>query len=461
MNRKRAILATIPLVLVVVLCMTAWLYVDSLPWTYVTAPSPYPHVDPRAQPDIVTVSQLMQRDGILSPKPVVAADPMGNVVVVAHGISPDPPMGSDIVAWNSHDHGVVWSSWTNLTNRSESDTIYFDPWIETDRRGHFYIIYSQTIADGCPAIRRSKDGGRTWSNEITLPWTFCDRPVLGISPNGRDLIVAGNMSEKTDEFPTTPVPGGTGFKEEWVHNYGGLFLSNDFGETWEKLNGPYDDLNVVPFAVVVDDDARRIAASWIVAGHGSHNLDTWSRTSRSTATVSEERGVSWTETVLVESLQPDREHPFNGERFPVIAMDGQRHFHVAYVDDMASQLKHRKSVDGKTWNEARNLSQDDAEEVRMPAVDTCGSMVHITWLERTGEMWHSYYCGSGDYGENWTSPLCLSKSMTMSDKKYVEGFKLESDDDQSSVRDDGTGRVHAVWSIRGGRVIHAAIDWKR
>ena len=95
----------------------------------------------------------------------------------------------------------------------------------------------------------------------------------------------------------------------------------------------------------------------------------------------------------------------------------------------------------------------------MAAIDACGPMVHVTWMERIGTNWHAYYRGSRDYAETWSSACCLSQTIVLSDSTIENGFQIVSDDDQSSVRDDGTGRVHAVWSIRRGGVVHAIVDW--
>ena len=197
------------------------------------------------------------------------------------------------------------------------------------------------------------------------------------------------------------------------------------------------------------DDNGAIAASWIVEGNGS----------RSVVTVTENSGKTWTTTTLVESLQPERPHTFNGERFPVLSRNGRSGLHAAYVTAGATALMIRHTPDGKVWNEARKFSSEAADEVRMAAIDACGPMVHVTWMERVGTNWHVYYRGSRDYGETWSSPLCLSKTITLSDTTIANGFQITSDDDQSSVTDDGTGRVHAVWTMNGGDVVHAIIDW--
>ncbi|MCH7688832.1 MAG: exo-alpha-sialidase, partial [Planctomycetes bacterium] len=275
-----------------------------------------------AQPVLVHAIQLPPLAGFMSPKPVVAADPVGNVLVVAHGLT-NAPLGSDILVWRSIDRGNTWSLPENLTDLAKDGEIFFDPWLETDRRGHFYFVHA-LVSDGRPHVRRSKDAGFTWSNTLPIKWKWCDRPVLSVSPNGRRLAVAGAMTEKTDNYPSEPLdsndPDFVRKVRAAFRNYAGIFVSRNYGESWRKVTGPFDDEHAIPFSIVIDD-AGRMAASWIVEGDGS----------RSVVIVTENLDRTWTTTTLVESLQPDRQHPFNGARFSVLALDGRSVLHVAYV----------------------------------------------------------------------------------------------------------------------------------
>ncbi len=418
-------------------------------WSDVTTAPPTPTVPHDAQPVHVHTIQLPPLPGFRSPKPVVAADPTGNVAVVAYGIPNDS--GSDILAWHSCDRGSSWAMPANLTGQASAGEVSFDPWLVTDRRGRFYCIHSRT-SDGRPRLWRSRDGGLTWSETPPIESGWCDRPVVAISSDGRRIAVAVSLSEKTDQFPMGPLNGDDpdlrAKMEAATRQSGGIFLSEDYGNSWKQLASPFDDEHAIPFAAALDDSGR-IAATWIVAGDGS----------RSVITVSDRQGQRWVETPLVKAVQADREHPFNGERFPVLALDGRSSLHVAYVSAGATALMMRQSCDWRTWNDARPLSSDSAEEVRMAALNACGGMVHVTWMERVGASWHTYYCGSRDYGVTWSDAQCLSAEVSLPDGTTAKGFQINSDDDQSSVFDDGTGRAHAVWGMRGGRVAHAIVEW--
>lgn len=429
--------------------------------SWIEAPSPlpaYPTLNSGAAPVLIRTSKLPPLTGYSSPKPVLAADPAGNIVVSAHGII-DHPLGMDILTWRSDNRGDSWKSPEKLTNQAASGAIHFDPWLETDKRGHYYVVYASR-SDGRALVRRSKDAGVSWSTPFPIPWKSADRPVLGISPNGQRLVVAASMAESgasavadsltsDNSDPNARLAEIREKLQASIKYYAGIFVSNDYGSTWKKWPGPFANEHAIPFSVVVDD-RDRIAVSWIVGGTGS----------RSVVSISDNQGQSWSEQVLVQPLQPDRVHEFNGQRFPVLTSQDGSGLHVAYVDTGATQLKVRLNPNGKTWSDPITLSPKSAEEVRMAAIDACGPMVHVTWMERSGNKWNSYYRGSHDRGETWSRIVCLSESINNSDADVTSGFQIAGDDDQSSVRDDGRGRIHAVWYTREGNVMHAVIEWK-
>lgn len=412
---------------------------------------PYPTFDKGTEPIHVSTSQLPALDGYSSIKPVVAADGLGNVAVVSYGVI-NTPLGCDILLRRSSDRGATWGDLQNLTNSAQAGEMNFDPWMDTDGHGHYYLVYGN-FKHGRPVIRRSKDFARSWSDSLQIPWKSCDRPVLGISPNGKTLVVAASMAERSAQAPTAPLNSSDSRKLQDALRaafvtHAGVFVSIDHGSSWRKQSSPFGSEHAIPFAAVVDDSSR-VAASWIVEGGGS----------RSVVSVSHDGGKAWTITTLVDSLQPDRPHPFNGERFPVLATDGSGSLHVAYVSAGAKKLLLQSSTDWKIWKDATLLSDASVDEVRMAAIDARGPMVHVTWMERANDTWHAYYRGSCDSGETWSQPLCLSKAIRLSDASMADGFQICGDDDQSSVHDDGQGRVHAVWSFQGGRIAHAIIEW--
>ena len=128
------------LVLIAAGIISSWLFQPVSPWAKVTQPAPVPAVPKGAQPRLVQAIQLPPLAGYGSPKPVVAADPDGHVLIVAYGTT-NAPFGSDMLLWRSHDRGNTWLQPVNLTNQAQEGEVFFDPWLETDRRGHFYFVH--------------------------------------------------------------------------------------------------------------------------------------------------------------------------------------------------------------------------------------------------------------------------------------------------------------------------------
>lgn len=144
-----------------------WFLRPASRWAEVTRPAPIPSVAEDRKPTLSRSFQLPSLNGLSAAKPVVAAAPEGNVLVVAHGVS-NAPLGSDMLLWRSDDRGDTWSLPVNLTNQAQDGELFFDPWLDTDRRGHFYFVHVLR-SDGRPLIRRSKDAGLTWSHALSIP----------------------------------------------------------------------------------------------------------------------------------------------------------------------------------------------------------------------------------------------------------------------------------------------------
>ncbi|SIO28406.1 hypothetical protein SAMN05444166_3482 [Singulisphaera sp. GP187] len=390
-------------------------------------------------------------------KPVVIADHKHRVVVIDHE-SLDLTMNHRLIQWCSNDRGRSWQQPVILENWPADSAFMADPWLQTDRRGRLFLVHT-TVPDGSLILRGSVDSGQSWHQPITVA-EGADRPVLGISPNGKRLVIAASISERTAEYPKRPLNSDDPLlkqklKAAFRHALG-IYHSEDRGRHWSRLPEPGGLPHTIPFAVVTDD-AGRLAVSGVAEGQGS----------RSVVSTTADRGKTWTELELVGNLQPDRDHPFNGERFPVLAVDGNANLHVAFVAALGKELLVRRGMNWSRWDDPSMLSTRDPEAVRMPAIAAWGPMVHLTWMERQNDRWRNYYRGSKDYGRHWSEPLLLSVPHVGTELINPAGFDRVSDDDQSCITDDGTGTAHAVWSVLSphpveipGRVWHATIEWK-
>jgi hypothetical protein len=418
------------------------------------APPPFPAPAVDASPQLVSAKPLDSTHRYV--KPVVAADHQGNVVVIAE----EHFAGHQIAQWTSYDGGGTWEGLRYLPH-SPDDRVSGDPWLATDRRGRFYCLFiCITAPKGLNAFHRSCNGGKTWSPRISVT-PAGDRPLFGVSPDGKLLVTASSVVERTKELLNERLDENDPNLEEKIGAtsrwYSAMSVSEDWGAHWRQFPGPLKDLHAIPFSVVVGDDGK-IASSHLAISKGE---------TESVVCTALDHGRNWNETTLEMNLQPDRPHAFNGARFPVLAADGDKNLHVAFINRLAKGLFVRKSKDWINWDSPVQLSSVEAEEVRMPAIAAWGPMVHVTWMERRSASWQMYYCGSKNNGRTWSDRLLLSVPDANCSLINGDGFQITCDDDQTSVTDDGLGNAHIVWAVSKvgsnapGTVWHGVVRWQR
>lgn len=463
MSRRTAKLGVIVLLLLLIACAVAWRWNAHAPRATREPLPPIPVVPATAQPKLVRIASLPPLKDRSFAKPVIAADHEGQIVVAKAMTEQEVRL----VQWHS-DKVQGWTSPAFLNSVTQAEPFEGDPWLETDRQGQFSLVYLDAPLDLTKglglALRRSVDSGCTWSEAESI-CQMADRPVMGVSPNGEHWVIAASLSEERANASQEPLNGNDPRLNEKVaarfRHSAGIFSSKFQGRDWKRLPGPWDDTHAIPFSAVIDEGGR-IATSWIAARGLA--LRGEPADVRSLVVSTQDEGITWVETELVSNLQPDRTHPFNGERFPVLVLGSEKRLHVAYVESRAAGLSVRHSDDWTQWTDPVRLSQDGAEEVRLPAIAALGPMVHVIWAERKGETWRLYYCGSRDRGETWSDRILLKSPHDNPTPEKDTGFHPTSDDDQFCIRDDGAGTVHAVWSSRGkrseSRVWYAAIEWR-
>jgi hypothetical protein len=418
-----------------------------------------------AKPFLVSSEALPAHEGEYFAKPVIVADQDYQVVVAQH-LAGDV---SRLVQWRSKTDGT-WSEAATLDNGSSQSKFFGDPWMQTDLRGRFYLVYID-LDEGRLAFRRSTDQCQTWSTPTVIS-RYADRPVLGISPSGKHVVIAASLAERSKNYPTKPLDGNdpqlaAKVAAAWDYS-GGIFYSQNYGRSWQRLPGPLLNTHAIPFSVIVDDDGR-IASSWIAAiGNAVVGVPA---TSRSVVCSTDDRGKTWVVSDLVADLQPDRNHPFNGERFPVLALGSQGMAYVVYVGPLAKQLFVRRMEGWTLIPDPVDLSDETADEVRMPAIAARGTMVHVTWMERHNRLWRIICRGSNDSGRTWSDRIRLDVPGVTSKAAAAPGadtgFQITSDDDQTCVTDDGSGEIQIVWAANGigsktgSRVCVAVVKWKR
>ena len=190
---------TVSVIVAVLLCtaiITYWNWADGDSVKDGDPPTPAPTVPQTATPSLVSSSPLPVAERS-SAKPVIAADRAHRIVVAQDVVG--FPFESRLVQWRS-DNGFRWSDPLPLKDWPPESHVLFDPWIETDRRGRYYLVHGSLFGDGGSLVfRRSTDSAQTWSflKEVAKG---ADRPVLGISPSGKHLVIAASLAERTKAF---------------------------------------------------------------------------------------------------------------------------------------------------------------------------------------------------------------------------------------------------------------------
>jgi photosystem II stability/assembly factor-like uncharacterized protein len=150
----------------------------------------------------------------------IVIDPRNSNVVYVAAQGPLWGPGGDRGLYKTTDAGKTWKKVLNVSENTGVTDVVLDPRhpdvllaAAYQRRRHVW-----TLIDGGPesALYKSADGGATWAKLKTgLPTENLGRIGLAVAPTNPDVVYA--IIESTDKK-------------------GGVFRSNDFGETWERRN---------------------------------------------------------------------------------------------------------------------------------------------------------------------------------------------------------------------------------
>jgi hypothetical protein len=287
--------------------------------------------EPRAAVLAPVVGKARRLPGKYGAKePTLAADALGNVLIVADG-GINGRREPRIILWRSEDSSRTWLQPSYLRDSKEFGTYQGDPWLQSDGPGKFSIVYMGS--SGGPfkaAFQRSKDGGKTWVE----PRGFhhrgqADKTVMAVSPNGKEFVVVFSINSEPD--------GGNGVQ---------LHRSRDQGKTWQEV--PFTRTWKGPSAAfgLVVSDAGAIAIGWWVFELGRHVLSTTTN-----------GGKDWLEAKLSASrrdFKGGKDKWPSGYEGPALALDGAGRAHAVSV-----QLENRKgkrdlllrsTSDFRTWS---------------------------------------------------------------------------------------------------------------
>src|SRR5947208_9404605 len=174
--------------------------------------------------------------------------------------------GTSIEVRASSDGGSTWGPLVFLCGTACKNIGWqFDPQLAVASDGTVYAAWLNTFNPGT-VLAKSYDHGRTWTTPVTMnaKLTYNDKPILAISPSGKDVYIAFNS--KSDAYAVASHDYGATFSAPVKTNtdtfsylaYGGTVAPNGNAYFGEPGEGKFA-LGPEPVALVSTSDGGR---SW-------------------------------------------------------------------------------------------------------------------------------------------------------------------------------------------------------
>ncbi len=395
-------------------------------------------------------------------EPVVAVDPghQDRVYQLITGINASACTGNcpgtSILFRRSLDGGTTFGPETFVCGLA-CKTIgwQFDPQIrvasDTNAGCSCGTIYAAFLDQFNPGVQLfiSHDGGTTWSAPITTNGglRYMDKPVLVISPSGRDVYIAFN-----DRFANMVVAS---------HDFGHTFLPpeqvNDDHVWWYADGGAVGPNGDVYFAYNGETS---------LTGKGQEHDGPSIIASVRCAPSETTSCASATQHVFATAAEPPP-CPVPGcyaDYFvgtPTVAVDAGGRIVVAYsiatVDGGAKSLVVQGSADGATWSAAVLVNAaGDSSFPQIASGPTAGD-VRLAWQDdRTGRF-NTWYATSSDGGLSWGAHTRLSDRSSGAPYKDAAGYTF-TDGDYFGIAVSSTGVSHVIWGEADGSSLYCCGD---
>jgi hypothetical protein len=314
--------------------------------------------------------------------------------------------------------------------------------------GTIYVAFLDQFDPGVQLFT-SHDGGNTWSSPVSMNdgLTYMDKPILVISPSGRDVYVAFN--HKFDNM---------------------VVASHDFGQTFlppQKVNDDHLWWYATGGTIAPNGDAYfALDGESSLSGKG-HDFDgpvelALLRCSRSASTSC---GNPTLTSFGVSAAPPPC--PVSGcysdyfAATSAIAIDGSGHMVFAYT--FSSQANGPKSLyvrtsdDGVNWG-TRILVNGRGDSSFADIEHGPGSGdFRLAWQDNRTGAFNTWYARSTDGGSRWGSQVRLSNLTSGAPYKSAAGYTF-TDGDYFGMAVSSTGIAHAVWGEADGSSLYCCGD---
>jgi hypothetical protein len=398
-------------------------------------------------------------------EPTVATDPNHPDLVYqlitginAHQCAPGCP-GTSVLFRRSTDAGISWGAQQFVCGLACKGVGWqYDPQIKvaTDTNqacgcGTIYVVFLNTYDPGA-VLFKSHNGGTSWQGPITMngPLSYMDKPVLVISPTGKDVYVAFNGK---------------------LHSY--VVASHQFGEPGtflspQQINGE-DDLWWYP-------DGGAIGPGGTV--YFSENGESGSPTNgghvngpdvvglfRCSTDASSSCGTHALTTFGTSAAPPPcpvfQCYPDYYDATPSVAVDSAGHIVVAYTfSTVANGPKNLYTVtsdNGLTWTAPRLVNAQGDSNFPQIATGPAPGDFRLAWQDNRTGAFNTWYAASSDGGGSWPGEVKLSNLTSGAAYKNPAGYNFP-DGDYFGIAVSSAGVTYAIWGEADGSAIYCCGD---
>jgi hypothetical protein len=340
--------------------------------------------------------------------------------------------GPYIIFRRSHDGGATWEPDQFLSPYRKAHN---DPQIEVANNG---VIYAAWLNDYVPGIKflKSSDRGTTWSAPIAIAGkgtkpSWSDKPILAISPSGKDVYIAFNAS---DAYVTVS------------HDYGATFSkpikTNNDTRYWFHSGGAVMPNGSTVYFAATDYSQDYTGPAHVNIVKSTNGGQTW--TTLRIDTSQQMPPCDWSPGCYLGFLGPSA----------ALAIDTAGKIMIAYIaGDAAGQPQKmwvRTSTDGVNWSPRAEVSNGSSTvNNAFPALaagPTAGDF-RIAWQDDRNcstNAWNTWYRSTANGGGTWSTPVRLSDLGTGAPYKSPNGYAFPYGDYFEIAVDLG-GTAHILW----------------